>query len=476
MQLETRLNLKLAQKLVMTPQLQQAIKLLQLSKLELIQSIHQELVENPVLEEEVLESSAEEEPANGESPAETEEPPPKAEKEEEFDWQSYLTESISSGYEAYEPYSEPEDRLSYEQTLSRKTTLAEHLLWQLHLSTEDPRQREIGEFIIGNLDGDGYLRVSLEEIREALDVTEEEAARALELVQGFDPAGVAARDLTECLLIQARQLTEGDALVEEVIRDHLRGLQRKDYAGIARRLGVSAEEVAAAARIIEGLEPKPGRSFGGSDPVYIIPDIYVVRDGEDFAILLNDEGLPRLRVSPFYRRMLQNRSQLNQSTVEYIENKFKSALWLIRSIEQRQKTIYRTMESILKFQRPFFEKGPAYLKPMVLRDVAEDIGMHESTVSRVTTNKYVHTPHGIFELKYFFCSGVRSQVGSVSAVSVQEQIRRLIMEEDHERPLSDQKIVEILRARGIEIARRTVTKYRMEQNILSTTERKRLLR
>jgi len=474
MQLDTRLNLKLAQKLVMTPQLQQAIKLLQLSKLELIQSIHQELVENPVLEEEVQELTDEE---KGLTQNKEKEDGGKTErKEEDFDWQHYLNDSMGSGYEAYEPYADNGEAPSYENTLSRKTSLSDHLLWQLNLSRVSDEEKSIAENIIGNLDGDGYLRVTEVELETMTGAGADAIARALEFVQGFDPVGVGARELHECLLLQVRQLDTDVPLVEEIITNYLPLLQKRDYAAIARKLEMTVEDVETAARVIENLEPKPGRSFGGEDPVYIIPDIYVVRDGNDFVILLNDDGLPRLRVSSFYRRMLKNKSQINRSTAEYVEGKFKSALWLIRSIEQRQKTIYRTMESILKFQRDFFEKGPSHLKPMVLRDVAEDISMHESTISRVTTNKYVHTPHGIFELKYFFCSGLRTEDGTVSSISVQERIRKIIMGEDQKKPLSDQKIVEILQGLGIDIARRTVTKYRIEQNILSTTERRRMSR
>ncbi|NOY54049.1 MAG: RNA polymerase factor sigma-54 [Deltaproteobacteria bacterium] len=474
MQLDTRLNLKLTQKLVMTPQLQQAIKLLQLSKLELIQSIHQELVENPVLEEEAQELTEEEKGATLNKESEEDGKPER--KEEDFDWQHYLKDSMGSGYEAYEPYSDNGETPSYENTLSRKPSLSEHLLWQLNLSHISDEEKMIAENIIGNLDGDGYLRVSETELETMTGAEAETIARALDLVQSLDPVGVGARDLQECLLLQVRQLDADLPLVEAMIKDYLPWLQKKDYAAIARKLEVTLEDVDTASRVIENLEPKPGRSFGGEDPVYIIPDIYVVRDENDFLILLNDDGLPRLRVSSFYRRMLKNKNQMNRSTAEYVEGKFKSALWLIRSIEQRQKTIYRTMESILKFQRDFFEKGPSRLKPMVLRDVAEDINMHESTISRVTTNKYVHTPHGIFELKYFFCSGLRTEDGTVSSISVQEQIRKIIMEEDRKKPLSDQKIVEILQKQGIDIARRTVTKYRIEQNILSTTERRRMIR
>ncbi len=474
MQLDTRLNLKLTQKLVMTPQLQQAIKLLQLSKLELIQNIHQELVENPVLEEEAPETTPEEKRLYEESGAEG--PEKKTDREEDFDWKQYLNDSMDSGYSAYEPYAGNDEVPSYENTLTRKPSLSEHLIWQLNLSRCDEETRTIAENIIGNLDGDGYLRVTLQELAEITGYSEEKAARALALVQNFDPPGVAARDIVECLLLQVDQLEVDHAFIKTILREYLPLLQTRDFGGIAKKLNVPIQDVEMAAGVIENLEPKPGRSFGGEEPIYIIPDIYVIRDGNDFVILLNDEGLPRLKVSPFYRRMLQNRNNLNGKTAEYVEGKFKSALWLIRSIEQRQKTIYRTMESILKFQRDFFEKGPSRLKPMVLRDVAEDIGMHESTISRVTTNKYVHTPHGILELKYFFCSGLRSRSGTVSSISVQERIRKLIMEEDHKKPLSDQKIVEILRNQGIHIARRTVTKYRIEQNILSTTERRRMVR
>ena len=265
-----------------------------------------------------------------------------------------------------------------------------------------------------------------------------------------------------------------DPLVVAMVDRHLDALQRRDFRGIARALSVSIEEAAAAARVIGSLEPRPGRPFGGQDPIYIEPDIYVYKVGDDFHIVLNDDGLPRLRINGLYRDVLAKKGEaVSKDTKDYVHDKVRSALWLIKSIHQRQRTIYKVMESIIKHQREFFDLGINFLKPLNLRDVADDIEMHESTVSRVTTNKYVHTPQGIFELKYFFNSSINRVHGeAVASESVKERIRRLIVNEDPRRPLSDQLIAEMLKVANIDIARRTVTKYRESMNLLSSTKRR----
>jgi RNA polymerase sigma-54 factor len=487
MAIELKQQLRLSQQLVMTPQLQQAIKLLQLSQLELVDLVQQELQENPILEEtnEIDEErAATPEPSEGATPLETEAPeaavvetpagsePSDANKIDEIDWQSY-----AESYPQTSPGAgrgEDDERRSLDRH-SRRETLAEHLHWQLQLSDLDDAERIAAEWIIGNLDEHGYLKSDLEEISRQAGVPREQVEAALAKIQLFDPTGVAARDLRECLLLQLRALGVTDPLVLALVENHLDALQRRDFRGIARALGVTLEEIAAAARVIGNLEPRPGRPFGGEDPIYIEPDIYVHKIGDDFHVVLNEDGLPKLRVSNLYRDVLSRSDGVAKDTRDYVRDKMRSALWLIKSIHQRQRTIYKVMQSIIRHQREFFERGVQYLRPLNLRDVAEDIEMHESTVSRVTTNKYVHTPQGIFELKYFFNSSISRFDGeAIASESVKEKIRRIITHEDPRRPLSDQRIAEMLKASNIDIARRTVTKYREAMNILSSTKRRQI--
>jgi RNA polymerase sigma-54 factor len=488
MAIELKQQLRLSQQLVMTPQLQQAIKLLQLSQLELVDLVQQELQENPVLEEtnEVDEErAATPDPSEGVTPLETEAPeaaasetpagsePSDANKIDEIDWQSY-----AESYPQTSPGAgrqEDDERRSLDRH-SRRETLAEHLQWQLQLSDLGEAERTAAEWIIGNLDDDGYLKSELEEISRQSGVTLEQVELALAKVQAFDPTGVAARDLRECLLLQLRALGLEDPLVLALVGEHLDALQRRDFRSIARALGVTMEEIAAAAKVISHLEPRPGRPFGGDDPIYIEPDIYVHKIGDDFHVVLNEDGLPKLRVSNLYRDVLSRSDGGHaKDTRDYVRDKMRSALWLIKSIHQRQRTIYKVMQSIIRHQREFFERGVQYLRPLNLRDVAEDIEMHESTVSRVTTNKYVHTPQGIFELKYFFNSSINRVDGeAIASESVKEKIRKIISAEDPRRPLSDQRIAAMLRTSNIDIARRTVTKYREAMNILSSTKRRRV--
>jgi RNA polymerase sigma-54 factor len=493
--------LKLTQQLVMTPQLQQAIKLLQLNRIELVGLVQKELQENPVLEE-VLEgdepdarageagadeseagadesaagldagasAAADAAPAEGvEAGAERE--PTDAEKVADLEWQDYMNSNPQTGIREGVG---PDDRPSFESTMSRRPTLADHLEWQLQLSTLPIEEQVAVNVIIGNLDDRGYLRSTLEEVARQADVTLEVVERTLVMIHELDPAGVAARDLQECLTIQVRLLEIKDPIVDRIIEECLDRLIKRDFRGVAKQLGITIEEVAAAANVIGGLEPRPGRGFGGDEPVYITPDIYVYKVGDDFHVVLNDDGLPRLRINGLYKDVLAKKDKaVSKDTKEYVHDKVRSALWLIKSIHQRQRTIYKVMESIIKHQRGFFDRGINFLKPLNLRDVADDIEMHESTVSRVTTNKYVHTPQGIFELKYFFNSSINRVEGeAVASESVKARIRRLIVNEDPRRPLSDQRIAEMLKVANIDIARRTVTKYRESMNLLSSTKRR----
>ncbi len=485
MAIELKQQLRLTQQLVMTPQLQQAITLLQLNRLELVGLVQQELQENPVLEE-VAEADEDAEAPGGEYEATAESQPAAreersgdeaaaadaqnsseeltdAEKIADLEWRDYLnsnpqTSHVSGG---------DEDRPSIDATLTRRDTLAEHLEWQLHLM-EFPIEEEVAaRFIIGNLDERGYLQATISELARQSGMSEATVESALARVQELDPVGVAARDLRECLLLQVRTLEIDDPLVLRILEECLDTLIKRDFRGVARLLDVSVSEVVVAADVIGHLEPRPGRAFGSDEPVYIVPDIYIHKVNDEFHIVLNDDGMPRLRINGLYREVLSRGNGASKDTKEYVREKVRSALWLIKSIHQRQRTIYRVMESIIKYQREFFERGINHLKPLNLRDVAEDIEMHESTVSRVTTAKYVNTPQGIFELKFFFNSSINRFVGeAVASESVKERIRKLITAEDARRPLSDQRIAEMLKVANIDIARRTVTKYRESLNIL----------
>jgi RNA polymerase sigma-54 factor len=488
--MEARLELKLQQKLIMTPQLQQAIKLLQLSRLELVQSVSQELIENPVLEEVPSEESGEDLASEeGETASETQtaaetlpEVAPEQEATQELksdlelgpQWDEYLNE-MGDGRDYGNAEADDKELPSYDQTLTRLPSLSDHLLWQLHLSVSDPGLVKGGEWIIGNLDDDGYFRATLDELARQSGLSLREMEQALDLIQGFDPLGIGARDLRECLLIQVRQLDLQGTLVEKIIKDHLGDLEKRKYPNIAKALNVTPQEVMEASHIIiHELEPKPGRPYLTADTNYVVPDVYVIKVEDKYVVQLNDEGLPRVRINPYYRKLISRSDAIDKVTKEYVEERLRSAQWLIKGMEQRSRTIYKVAESIVKFQLEFLDKGIAHLRPMVLKGVAEDIGMHESTISRVTTNKYMHTPQGIFPMKYFFTTGFSDGTGTdVSSLTVKDTIQRMIKEEDLATPLKDQQIVDLLKERGIEIARRTVAKYREELRIPPTSVRKR---
>jgi len=477
MALELRQQLKLTQQLVMTPQLQMAIKLLQLSRLELMDTIRQELEENPALEE-AQEVSVDEQPLEKSDTESVDLPSMEEVTIEEkihgdIDWSVYFNEYSSPGV----TYSDIEvkETTHYEFFSAARKSLREHLLWQLLMAFPSKEEEKIGSLIVGNLSAAGYLGVSVEELVGTSGSKSEKVEEVLSLIQTFDPIGVGARDLSECLLIQAKYLSLDDTIVTEIITKHLNHLENSNYRAISKALKVGFEDVVSAINIIKGLEPIPGRQYSDEEPIYITPDIYVYKMEDDFVIVLNDDGMPKLRVSNFYKNALKRDGKIPDKAKDYVQEKMRSAAWLIRSIHQRQRTIYKVMDSILRFQRDFFEKGVEHLKPMVLRDVAEDIDMHESTVSRVTTNKYAHTPQGIFELKYFFNSSIRRvHGGAIAAASVQANIRRIIENEDPKRPYSDDKISKLLKEKNIDIARRTVAKYREILKVLPSSKRKQL--
>jgi RNA polymerase sigma-54 factor len=487
MALEQKLQLRLAQKLVMTPSLQQAIKLLQMTRMELQNTLTQELVENPVLEEgeqEYEEETPKEEAAEAEAEAEAE---PEAEKDsmEDIDIEAYFSDywEGSTGPSVYEFKEAP----PIENSLSREPDLYDHLLWQLHMADIDDRLLDIAELIVGNLDPDGFFKASIEDVRAMGDREEGhtpytliEVERALALVQSLDPPGIATHNLCECLQKQLdakEELGPHDELARRVLEEHWQLFLKRQFPAIARDLGLDLKSLEPVVDVIAGLETRPGRKFSSERTHYVEPDVYVAKVGEEYVIQLNDDGMPRLRISKAYRQMLQamKAKKSDAEARNFIKEKLRSALWLIKSLDQRQRTIYKVAESIVRQQRDFLERGVDRLRPMVLRDVAEDIGMHESTVSRVVSNKYIHTPRGLLPMKFFFHSGIdRDYGGDISSFTVKRKIEQLIQDEDPKRPLSDSELTRILKREGINIARRTVAKYRDELSIPSSTNRKQI--
>ena len=471
MALELRQQLKLTQQLVMTPQLQQAIKLLQLSRLELLETVQQELMENPFLEEVV-----EEAPLIAEEKRSTLEDDNDAytrEASRNADWEDYLGDfSSTSRQTSVREVDLSEDALNFEARFSAKPTLEGHLTWQLRLSRLTERQKDIGEAIIGNLGSSGYLQVSLEEIASFTSVTTTEVEEVLVALQRFDPVGVAARSPEECLLIQLKMLRyDRDPILVSLVTEHLRDLEAKRYKPILRKFKLSLEDLKEYLDVILGLDPMPGASFGESEPTYVSPDVFVYPLDEEFVIALNEEGLPNLHLSSVYEDSLQAAKEQDK---EYFQEKMRSASWLIKSLHQRQRTLYKVMESIVKFQKEFFIRGVSYLRPLILKDIADDISMHESTVSRITSSKYAATPFGIFELKFFFNSALSLDDGSeVGSESVKSLIKKYIAAEDPKSPLSDEQIGDLLKGDlKVKIARRTVAKYRTALNIPSSSKRR----
>ena len=563
MAMQMKMQMKMSQQLIMTPQLQQAIKLLQLSRTELEELIEQTLIENPVLEEGIdmdtfpnkTDDSAET-AETAESPevvADTEDFETARENEQEnndqdeIDWQQYIEQVEQfGGYQErrYNIASDDEDSPSIEATAAQTESLADHLVWQLDMQELTPLEYRTGAFLIGNIDDDGFLVTSVRELLESqrdlydqidhsyikgelaelpeidtdlLDlrfqtgkttqkkknkkednadfeeyekIPEEEPKRpevsaaacsfveyVLGIIQQFNPNGVGARSLQECLLIQLDILGESENLCSRIVKHDMPLLESKDLKKIARRQKQDLEQVIESYRLIMSLEPKPGREFiPNPSHHYIIPDVYIYQKDNEYKVALNSAGMPRLRINNYYKDLSNTMEDDGSLTKDYILEKVKAGQWLLKSIEQRQKTIYRVTKSILRFQKKFFEHGINFLRPLVLKDVAEDIDVHESTVSRITTNKYVHTPQGIFELKYFFTSGIDQGRGdAVSSKRIKDMIMQMVQKEDLKSPYTDLQIADILeRQSGIKVARRTVAKYREALNILPSNKRKQL--
>jgi RNA polymerase sigma-54 factor len=520
--MEIKLQQRLSQQLVMTPQLQQAIKLLQLSRLELIDMVREEMMENPILEDQAEATDAEKlaaermetpsidqlaaiEERRENAPQNPEEQRAASESREEEYWERFL-ESYrdqaplpSAGARA-----SSEDLPSLEATLSSRTSLSDYLESQLRLSNLNEAEMRFAELVIHNLDENGYLNLkgiqttertkgeeepaaepspdgpvapeprklamTIEDLAEEAGLDPDDAEEVLRIIQTLDPVGVASRDLRECLLVQAENFGyDKDDVVWQVIDRHLANVEKRNFGAIARDLKCDIDEVYEAARLISTLEPRPGRNFTTEDPPYITPDVYVHKVGDDYVVTTNDDGLPKLKINVEQANQLMK----DPKAKDFVQSKLASARWFVRSLDQRHKTIVKVTQCIVEKQREFFEKGIEYLKPMILRDVAEAVGMHESTISRVTTNKYVHTPRGIFELKYFFNSSIRRIADEdIASESVKQAIKKIIAEEDPKNPYSDEQIVKKLEEQKIVIARRTVAKYREMLGILSSAKRK----
>ncbi len=488
--MEIKQQLRLSQQLVMTPQLQQAIKLLQMSRIELEALVREEMLENPVLEDsletgdggggdsgagpEIPQTPIERMAASDDAPkGEAKETEKKA---EEIDWERYLeNHSLQQPIPSFRRGNEDE-LPGYEATLSEGEDLVDHLGWQIRMSDLVEDEQRFAALVLGNLDDAGYLKLEgvlpedvVPKLADEAGLDPDDAEEVLKIIQQMDPLGVASRSLAECLHVQAEHLGM-DQLVLRVIDEHLDDLEKKNFAVIARDLDVPVEEIYDVAQVIAELEPRPGRNYVSEEPRYIVPDVYVHKVGDKYFVVANDDGMPKLKISGFYRAAMAG----DPRAKEYIQNKLRSAQWLIRSIDQRRKTIVKVTECIVEKQREFFDRGIEYLKPMILRDVAETVGMHESTISRVTSNKYVATPRGVFELKFFFNSAIKREGAAedIASEAVKQAIKKIIAEEDSRNPHSDQKIVEILGDKEIVIARRTVAKYREMLGILSSSKRK----
>ncbi|HTY60641.1 MAG TPA: RNA polymerase factor sigma-54 [Acidobacteriota bacterium] len=473
--LRQTLDLRLSQRLALTPSLLQKIELLQLNKLELQDMLNQELVENPILEE-VLEQEAPVETALGERAGEDlqtgAEPPADGEKDsfDEIDFRYFFDEYLDTGYKNREV--EDSEKPSFETFLTQAPSLEEHLNWQLGLSDANPRIAEIAGQIIGNLNEDGYLIIGLEELCAVAACTMEEAVEALNLVQAMDPLGVGARDLRECLSLQLQSLDLKDSLAYRIVQEHLPLLEGHKLREIAARSDAAFEEVLQAVDCIKHLIPKPGQKYNNQKVTYVQPEVTITKVDDEFVILVNDEGMPQLRLNSSYKDLLRS-SGVSSETKAFLRERFRSAVDLLRSVNQRKQTIYKVCVCVVNRQKEFLENGPAYLRPMLIKDVAAELGVHSSTISRVVTNKYVDTPQGVMELRKFFTMGVENpDGGELSIVQVKLRIKKLLEEENRKKPYSDNQIGQLLRRDNIFITRRTVAKYREQMQIPGSRERK----
>lgn len=479
MALDLRLEAKMTQSLVMTPRLQQAIKLLQYNHLEMVAHVQEAILENPTLEEvpDTAQDSIDGERELRDKAADSQQDVVDQQNGEEgsIDWEKFL-ESMDQGGTRGASMSGGtihDDLPPIETNLTYSESLADHLLFQLKMTKTGAEEGLAAEYIIENLNAHGYLQLTLEDVAQATGIDLEVVQEAQELVQGLDPMGCGSIDLKECLVFQAQRLFPDDPNFTPILMEHLPNLERRNYQAIARDLDLDVEDVIEYHKMIQELEPRPGRGYTSEEPRYITPDIYVIKRQGEYVVDLNEDGMPDLRISRYYQKIMRQASKQDK---EYLLDKLRGAEFLIKSINKRRKTIRRVMESILKYQRDFFEGGASQLRPLVLQDVADDVGVHMSTVSRVTTNKYVHTPHGTFELKYFFSAAVRQDSGAdMAAEAIKSHIKQLVANENPKKPLSDQAIANLLKKdESVKVARRTVAKYREALGILPSSRRKQM--
>ncbi|MDF2617189.1 MAG: rpoN [Sedimentibacter sp.] len=472
MKMGFELNLSQTQKLIMTPELRQAIQILQFNNVELMEFIYKQLEVNPFLES--VDNKAQES-SSGEEHTEYEKSDfDKSDNKDEIDWKEITEKYDDLSYKAYEKTADSDEKQTFESYTSKKMSLKDHLMVQMGVSVKTNKEKRIGEFIIESLDNKGYLGCSIQDISLLLNEDVVEVERVLRLIQTFDPVGVGARNLSECLMIQLKEKGIQDKNAYIIAEQYLEEIATNKIQKIAKDLHITVSRVQSICDIIKMLEPKPSRGFiVDSDNIrYIVPDVTIEKINGEYIIIVNDNNLPVLTISGYYQNMIKNLD--DKEANKFLSDKLNSSMWLIKSIEQRRMTLYKVVDSILKFQRKFFDEGKTALKPLVLKDVAEDIGVHESTVSRATNGKYVQTPIGLFELKYFFASSLSESDGEgISSTSVKSQIQKLINEENTQKPYSDQKIAELLSAEGINISRRTVAKYRDEMRIPSSAMRRR---
>lgn len=486
--MKQRLDQRQVQRLILAPALQQAIKLLPLTSLELIEVIDEELSGNPLLEveEETAEKKPESEiepeagavgPAAEAAKAEPAEAGPSdmedgGENPEDRDFESYFQEYIDDGFRAF-----PQERRevpSLENTLAQAASLGDHLSWQANLTFFEPVERDIAERIIGNINKDGYLASPPEEIAEVCGAPLEAVEAVRAKIRIFDPVGCGSLDLKECLLVQMDQLQVKDEIARAIIQEHLLLLEKSDYAQLARALNVPPASIRIHIEIIKRLDPAPGRKYGEDRTTYVVPDIIVTKEGSDLKISLNDEGLPRLRINAYYKTLLAKAFKENPEAYRYLKDKLKKALWFLRSLDQRDQTIYKVAKYIVDKQGEYLEKGIDFIKPLTLMEIAQAVGVHESTVGRVVANKYMLTPRGVYSLKYFFHKALHGDFGEdVSSLRIKERLKKLVESEDKANPLSDIEIEEILARENFKIARRTVAKYRKQLKILPSHIRKR---
>jgi RNA polymerase sigma-54 factor len=491
MALKQRLDQRQIQKLILAPALQQAIKLLPLTNLEVTEVIDEELAENPMLE---LEEESEDKTAETAAPPEsTEEAPPEgeapdegvipeeagaqeltelAEGEKAAELDGYFEQYFDEGFRSYTP--ERKEVPSLENFISRNPSLWEHLDWQANLTFFDPADKKIAEVIIGNINEDGYLTVSEEEAARMAGADLDQVGKVRAMIRMFDPVGVGSLDLKEALLTQMDHFNLANDITRTIITQHLSLLEKSDYLQLSKVLGIPLSEVRYHMEIIKSLDPTPGRKYSQERTAYVVPDIIVTKEGQEWKVALNNEGLPRLRLNSYYRRLLHQASQSNPEALRFLRDKMKKALWFLRSLDQRDRTIYRVAKYIVDKQKDFFEKGLEFIKPLTLMEIAQEIGVHESTVGRVVANKHLVSPEGVFSLKYFFHKSLPGDLGEeISSLMIKNRIRKLVEGEDKEHPLSDIEIDSLLSRQNLKIARRTVAKYRKQLGIAPSHIRKR---